>query len=240
VVLDSRRTERTHAVALESGARIDEHAWYSFQRQRNAALRLATADWVLFVDADERVPPSLAAEVRARLAGVGDEAGFWIPRRNVIAGVWVKHAGWWPDRQLRLLKRGSARYDEGEVVHEVATLDGPSDVLNEPLLHLNYETLEEFRARQARYAILEARTLWQRGIRARPRNLVLQPLREFGRRTVELQGIRHGPFGVRLGIEMALANFLTYRELLRLTREGTDSPAGPASATGDAVTTAPE
>jgi len=232
IVLDSKRTDRTAALAYASGARVEEREFHSFQRQRNVALDLATSEWVLFVDADERVPPSLAREVRDRLTDAGDIAGFWIPRRNVIAGVWVRHAGWWPDRQLRLLRRASARYDEGGVVHEVAELDGPSGTLNEPLLHLNYTTLAEFRAKQARYAILEARTLWERGVRARPRNLVLQPIREFRRRTVELGGIRHGLFGLRLGLEMALASFLTYRELLRLSRKNAAGPDhGPGAGT---------
>jgi glycosyltransferase involved in cell wall biosynthesis len=221
VVLDSATTDRTAALAEAMGARVVERPWVSFQHQRNVALGLARCGWVLFVDGDERVPPSLAREVRARLHEVRDERGFWIPRRNVIAGVWVKHAGWWPDRQLRLLHRTSARYDERGRDHEVAELDGPAGTLSEPLLHLNYETFAELRAKQASYAVLEARTLWEQGVRAKPRNLLLQPVREFRRRTVELGGMRHGMFGVRLGLEMAVANFLTYRELLRLTRQST-------------------
>ncbi len=168
--------------------------------------------------ADERVPPALAREVRARVASAGDLGGFWVPRRNIIAGEWVRHAGWWPDAQLRLLRRAGTHYDESAVVHEVATLAGPSGTLQEPLLHLNYETLAEFRAKQAKYAALEARTLWERGVRARPHSVVLQPIREFRRRTFELGGIHQGPLGIRLGLEMALASFLTYRELRQLTR----------------------
>jgi (heptosyl)LPS beta-1,4-glucosyltransferase len=225
VVLDSATTDETAALAERAGARVVERPWVSFQHQRNVALGLARCDWVLFVDGDERVPPALAREVRAHVSQAGDARGYWIPRRNVIAGVWVRHAGWWPDPQLRLLHRTSARYDESGVVHEVAGLDGPSGSLTEPLLHLNYETFAEFRAKQAHYAVLEARTLWEKGVRAKPRNLVLQPLREFRRRTVELGGFRHGVFGLRLGLEMALANFLTYRELLRLARQEREAPA---------------
>lgn len=232
VVLDTATTDDTGGLAGRAGARVVEQKWHGFPHQRNAALDLATCDWVLFVDGDERVPPSLASEIRARLAadaaaGPTTEPaemqqidGYWIPRRNVIAGVWVRHAGWWPDRQLRLVRRTAARYDERAVVHEVATLAGEAGTLLEPFLHLNYDTLAEFRAKQARFAKLEARTLWERGVRARPRNLVLQPIREFRRRTWELDGVRQGAFGLRLGLEMALASYLTYRELLRLTREG--------------------
>lgn len=243
VVLDAATTDATGALAAAAGARVVERAWQGFPHQRNAALALARSDWVLFVDGDERVPPSLAREIRERLDSASDTAGFWIPRRNVIAGEWVRHAGWWPDRQLRLLHRTSARYDEGAVVHEVATLDGPTDTLVEPLLHLNYDTLAEFRAKQTHFALLEARTLWERGQRARPHNLLLQPIREFRRRTVELGGIRQGPLGVRLGLEMARATFLTYRTLLALTRgdgAGSDRPAAGAAASSVAPALSPD
>jgi len=219
VVLDDRCVNDTGEIAASLGARVERRPFGSFQRQRNRALDLATGDWVLFVDADERVPPALRTEIRRRLSDPGPYVGYWLPRRNVIAGVWVRHAGWWPDHQLRLLKRGRARYDERGTVHEVADLDGPSDYLAEPLLHLNYENLGQFREKQRRYALLEAQTLFQRGVRPRPHSLVVQPLREFRRRVVELGGIRQGSMGVRLGLEMALASFQTYRELRRLTRD---------------------
>jgi hypothetical protein len=219
IVLDDRATASMEAAAVETGARVVRSRFESFQRQRNRALDLATSQWVLFVDADERVPPALAAEVRQRIGAPGPSVGFWVPRRNVIAGVWVRHAGWWPDYQLRLMERAQARYDVSGVVHEVANLDGPSERLAEPLFHLNYESMAQFRAKQRRYALLEAETLAARGVRARPHSLVVQPVREFRRRVVELQGIKQGPIGVRLGLEMALASFQTYRELLRLTRE---------------------
>jgi len=238
--------EPAHARALAEIARrftdrVVVCPFLGFPHQRNRALDLAGCAWVLFVDADERVPPSLAAEVRRFVAGAEadapsltgtggapagarsvpadareDPAGAWVPRRNVIAGQWLRWAGWWPDRQLRVLRRGHARYDETALVHEVAALDGSSATLHEPLLHLNYETLAEFRAKQRRYARLEARTLLQQGTRARPRSLVGQPARELKRRLLDLGGYRQGPLGVTLAAEMARARLATYRELLRL------------------------
>ena len=163
VIVDAATTDNTAELARLAGAKVVVRKWQGWPKQRNAALEIATGEWLLFVDGDERVPPSLAHEIRRRVLEAGETAGFWIPRRNVIAGEWVKHAGWWPDRQLRLLRRTGARYDEGVEVHEVATLDGPSDTLSEPFLHLNYDTLAEFREKQARFAILEAHTLWERG-----------------------------------------------------------------------------
>ena len=229
VVVDSATRDRSAEIARRYADQVVVRPFHGFPHQRNAALELAETDWVLFVDADERVLPALAREVRRAVDAAADLAGYWIPRRNLIGGEWVRHAGWSPDRQLRLVRRGRARYDESRLVHEVAELDGPSGQLGEPLLHLNYESLPEFRAKQAGYARLEARTLYARGVRARPRNLVLQPLREFRRRYVELGGYRQGALGLALSAEMAAATFVTYRELLRLGRGATGEVSEPSS-----------
>ena len=225
VLVDDRTRDRTTAIAARHTDQVVTCEFRGFPHQRNRALDRAGGDWVLFVDADERVTPSLAAETRRLVSGSesvasGPEAaealaGVWIPRRNVIAGQWVRWAGWWPDRQLRLLRRGRARYDETALVHEVASLDGAAETLCEPLLHLNYETLAEFRAKQRRYARLEAQTLLQQGARVRSRALVGQPARELARRLFELGGYRQGRLGLALAAEMARARLETYRELLR-------------------------
>lgn len=219
IVVDDGTTDQIRPLAEAAGATVVISPWRGFPQQRNIGLRLATCDWLLFVDADERVPPALAREIRQRISLPSDVVGYWVPRRNIIAGEWVRHAGWWPDRQLRLLRRGHAHYDEGRAVHELAILDGPDDVLTEPFLHLNYDSLPEFRAKQHRYALLEARALWESGIRPKPHSLILQPIREFRRRMIELGGIRQGPMGLRLGCEMALAAFWTYRELRTIMKQ---------------------
>ena len=229
MVIDDGTTDLIGRLAEAAGARVIRRPWEGFPQQRNAGLRFATCDWLLFVDADERVPPALAREVREKIGAPGATVGYWVPRRNIIAGEWVRHAGWWPDHQLRLLRRGHAAYDEGRVVHELAILDGPEGTLSEPLLHLNYETLNEFRAKQRRYAALEAHALWESGIRPKPHSLALQPIREFRRRMLSLGGIRQGPLGVRLGLEMALASFRTYRELRAMMAQG--GPPDAASRT---------
>ncbi len=219
LVIDDGTTDRLRPLAEEAGASVVVRSWQGFPQQRNAGLKLATCDWLLFVDADERVPPSLAREIRQTTTSAGETVGYWVPRRNVIAGEWVRHAGWWPDRQLRLIRRGHAHYDESRVVHELPILDGPDGTLTEPFLHLNYQTLADLREKQRHYAHLEAVALWESGIRPRPHSIVLQPIREFRRRTIELGGIRQGLMGARLGLEMALASFWTYRELRAMVRK---------------------
>ena len=116
----------------------------------------ARCDWVLFVDADERVRRRWPLRSAIGCWRPGPNVGFWIPRRNVIAGVWVRHRRLVARPPATAAEAASARYDESGVVHEVAALDGPSDNLTEPLLHLNYETLAEFRREAA-----PVRHLWR-------------------------------------------------------------------------------
>jgi glycosyltransferase involved in cell wall biosynthesis len=215
VVVDAATTDDTAARAAALGARVVTRRLESFAAQRNAALELTDAAWVLFVDADEVVTPALAAEVQRAVASAGEVVGFWIPRRNLICGRWVRHAGWYPDEQLRLLRRGRAQYDADKLVHEVVQLDGPAGHLREPLVHYNYADLAQFRRKQARYAELEVETLAAQGVRPRPYTPFLQPLREFRRRYVTLEGYKEGLLGLQLCGLLAWSTFTVYRELAR-------------------------
>ena len=218
VVVDAATTDDTAVRAEMGGTRVITRPFSSFPDQRNAALDLARGTWVLFVDADEVVTPELAAEVRGAVQAAGETVGFWIPRHNLICGRWVRHAGWHPDEQLRLLRRGRARYDERRLVHELVELDGPAGHLTQPFIHYNYANLAQFRRRQARYADLEALALHRRGVRPRLRNFILQPLREFRRRYVTLGGYRDGLLGFQLAALLAWTTFSTYWKLERLWR----------------------
>ena len=214
VVVDAASRDRTEAIARARGARVARRAFDSFPGQRNAALALARGDWVLFVDADERVSPALAAEVRAAIGGAG--AGYWIPRRNRILGHWMRGAGWHPDEQLRLLRREAARYDPARLVHEVAEVDGALGRLQAPLVHLNYASLAEFWGKQRRYATLAARSRAAQPPRARA--LLGMPLREFWRRFVRLGGYRDGALGLVLCVILAYFEWETVRQARALAR----------------------
>jgi len=216
VVFDSLSTDDTVRIARDAGARVLQNPFINYAQQRNAALDAVAAEWVFFVDADERATPELATEVRGVLGR--EENGWWVPRHNYIFGRLTKAAGWYPDYQMRLLRRGYARYDPAREVHELVLLQGRAGWLTQPLIHYNYATLAEFIARQERYTEYDARMLYEQGVRPKPRNYVLQPLRHFLWRYVSLGGYREGLHGLRLSLLMAYYNYAMYRRLGKLWR----------------------
>ncbi len=215
IILDNEADAITTDIANRVADRVVVSDFVNFSAQRNKGLDLSPTRWVFFIDADERCAPRLAHEI-AQVIQRDDCAAYRVPRRNFFFGREVRHTGWRPDYQIRLLQRARCRYDEGREVHEVPIVDGPIGNLHSPLVHFNYENWRQFIKKQRAYAPLEARALYQAGHRARPRSLVGQPLRELKRRLLDYQGYRDGPLGIALSFAMALYMAETYRQLLRL------------------------
>lgn len=202
VLLDTRSCDASEAICRAAGARVLRTDWVSFPAQRNQLLDLCRGNWVLFIDADEEVTAELAGEIAA-VTRTAEHRGYWIPRFNLFFGRRLHGGGWYPDYQLRLLQRRAARYDEQQLVHEVVHVAGSSAHLQHHLLHHNIERLDEFWRKQSRYALAEARMLQRAGRRARRRNYIGAPLREFYRRYLRLGGWRDGALGLFLCAALA-------------------------------------
>ncbi len=202
IVWDAVSTDATCDLARAAGVLVVQRPWDNFANQRQAVLDTVGATWILFVDADERVTPALGQAVRA---AIQDNAlnGYWIPRRNFIVGHEMRAGGYFPDYQLRLLRRGSARYNGYRAVHETVDVGGAEGWLASPLIHYNYQDWAQFHRKQRFYAAYEAHILLQSHISPRPHNFVLQPLREFRRRFITLAGWRDGWAGLHLACWLA-------------------------------------
>jgi (heptosyl)LPS beta-1,4-glucosyltransferase len=228
IVFDSYSSDATLELARRAGASILQHPFQDFGRQRDAALRAIDAGWVFFVDADERATPALGEEIRRVLGR--PERGWWVPRHNYIFGRLTKGAGWYPDYQLRLLHRASARYDPNRPVHEVVILDGEAGYLQNPLIHYNYTDRAHFIRKQEQYTDYEAGIRWGAGQRPRPWTYLSGPLRQFWWRFVTLGGYRDGLHGLDLSLLMAYYDYQTWRRVARLWRErGAPTPASTES-----------
>ncbi len=220
MVSDSYSDDGTVETARQQGAIVVQSPFVNFAEQRNAALdeaRARGAEWVFFIDADERATSALGKEMRQAVQETGI-VGWWVPRYNFIMGHRMRGGGWYPDAQLRVLRVNRACYDPVRQVHETVILDGDAGTLQEHLIHYNYDSLAEFRLKQGRYLPFEARILLDRGIRPRPWTYVSMPLREFWRRYVSLEGYRDGWVGLLVCGLMGWYTFRTYQTLDRLRR----------------------
>jgi len=221
LVFDSNSTDDTVNIARESDADVLSRPFDTYPGQRNAALEAVSfkTDWVLFIDADERVSPELANAIRDALAQGDSYAGWRIARHNYIFGKLTLGAGWYPDYQTRLLRVGAAGYDPARQVHEVVLLDGALGTIDRPLIHHNYKNIAQFIDKQRRYTAYDAKILYEQGVRPKPQNYILQPLRQFKWRYITLKGYRDGFHGLRLSLLMAWYEFRKYQLLRGLWRD---------------------
>jgi glycosyltransferase involved in cell wall biosynthesis len=179
VVLDCGSSDRTLDIARSFGAKTYVEAWKGYSAQKNAAIEKATSDWVLSLDADEAAEPELMKEIRYVLDHDPPLNGCYIPRKNYFLGRWIRHGGFFPDRKLRLFRRGRGRFGE-RPVHEVVQVDGPTGTLNHALVHSAYPSLEGYFNQMNRYSSLGAEIVVAKGGGGfSVLNIVLNPLATF-------------------------------------------------------------
>jgi glycosyltransferase involved in cell wall biosynthesis len=227
IVFDSFSIDGTVSCANQAGAQVIQRRFDDYAHQRNAALDAAQTEWVLFVDADERISSALRREIEQALVDPKD-AAFRIPRHNYIFGRLTRGAGWYPDYQTRLLRVGKTRYDTARPVHEIVLVDGSVGTLTQPIIHFNYRDLAQFHRKQRRYCALDARMLFDAGVQPSLRHLIAQPLRHFWWRFVTLRGYQDGAHGLRLSALMAWYELEKYRQLRGLWRAAGRANAPPA------------
>ncbi len=214
VIVDSGSTDRTAALARESGARFEVAPWSGFIAQKNRALDLCTQPWVLFLDADEALSPELADSLRGLFANgrepTGD--GFFLNRRTWYLGAWIWHA-WYPEWRLRLLRRGAGRWG-GLDPHAKLEVAGPTARLDGDLLHYSFRDLQDHLERTIRYSRTMADSFAARGKVFRWHYLVLSPWVAVFKHLVLKQGWRDGWRGWLVSIIRGIDVFAKYAFLL--------------------------
>lgn len=214
IVVDSGSRDRTVEIARAAGARVLETAdWPGFGPQKNRALDLATQPWVLSIDADERVTPRLRDQIVTLLqAGTPGADAYAIPRRSSYCGRYMSHSGWYPDRVLRLFRRGAGRFSE-DAVHERLLTNGTPGRLDGDLLHSTYPDLETMLDKLNRYSTASAGMLHASGRRSSLAGAVARGLWAFFRTYVLRSGWRDGRMGFVLAVSVAEGTYYKYLKL---------------------------
>jgi len=231
IVVDSHSTDQTRSVALafaEQGKRggkgpalrLIEKDWPGHIEQKNHAIQQATHDWVLCIDADERVSPELRQEVDEILAQETPEAmGYTMPRKTRYLGKWIYRGGWYPDRKLRLFNRQSGSWS-GTNPHDHVFVTGKVEHLGGALEHYSYRDMKSHIRTINSYTDIFARESLDKRIRFSVLRTVFHPLGKFVRMYVLKQGFREGTVGFIVAVLGAFYVFLKYAKLWELRSMG--------------------
>ena len=212
VVVDSGSTDETVCIARQIANRVTQHAWEGYGAQKNFASGLATHDWILSLDADERVSPGLAREIRALLDAEPTARGYRLPRVTHYLGRWLRSTDWYPDLQLRLYDRRAACWNN-RLVHESVAVDGPVGRLQGELEHHAYRDISHHLQTIDRYTTLAARQMLREGRRAEWVDLTVRPPAAFLRNYVVRRGLRDGAPGLIVSLLNAGYVFLKFAKL---------------------------
>lgn len=211
IVVDDGSTDRTKEIAQKFTDKIYPHVSVGYvEPVRNFAISKATSEWVLLLDADERIPESLAVKLREITQFETNATVVSIPRRNIIFGKWIAHTGWWPDHQIRFFRKGSLVWPEQihkqpEIKGEVLQLEAKTEYSIE---HFHYETISEYLQRLNRYTDIEARDLVKSKNDFTWTDIIKKPFSEFLSRFFARSGYKDGLHGLVLAFLQAISMFI--------------------------------
>lgn len=216
VVVDSMSQDGTVAIAREYTDKVYQRRWCGYTNQKNFALSKVTGDWVLSIDADEKISHGLRHEIREEIEKGHAKDGYTMPRLSFYQGRWIKHSGFYPDRQLRLFKRNKG-YWVGKRVHERVHVNGEVGTLRNNLLHYPYDgTISGQLQTVDRFSTLLAQNIFEEGKRYSPLLLLLRPPFKFIEVYFFRLGFLDGLPGFIIALTSAYALFVRYVKLREL------------------------
>lgn len=220
IVVDSGSTDDTVEIAHTFNAKVIHQDWLGFGPQKQFAIEQASGDWILSLDADERIDNILKDEILHSIAAHPHETGYFIPRLSYFCGQAIHHSGWRPDHVLRLFKRGQGRFS-ADPVHEKIELDGQSNYLTHSIIHYSYDTFEQVLQKINRYSTLSAQKMFEQGKRSSLTKIITKSSWAFFRAYCIRLGFLDGKKGFMLAISIAEHCFYKYVKLYLLQETST-------------------
>jgi glycosyltransferase involved in cell wall biosynthesis len=220
LVVDSGSSDGTADIARAKGVRVLTREWTGYVEQKNFAAEQASHDWIFSLDADERIPPPLAEEIRGILAADPPHHGYRVPRVTFHLGRWIRTTDFYPDYQTRLYDRRHARW-RGRYVHESVSVDGPSGQLKNDLQHYSFADLRDQIKRINHYSTLSAKQMYEAGRRTGPVEILVHPPAAFLRNYILRRGFLDGTAGLTISLVNAWSVGLKFMKLWELQRATT-------------------
>ena len=218
VVVDDFSEDNTLAIAKECGAKVVQRKMDIEGKHRNFAYDLAAREWILSLDADERVTPELRQEITALLESAPICNGYTIPRKNFLGKTWVRYGGMYPSAQLRLFKKDKFRYDEKAEVHPQAYMPDPRGALKHDILHYTYRDFTDAVAKLDRQTDLEAKKWFRENRRAGVFGTIRKMIDRFWRAYISKQGYKDGVIGLFLAVNSGMYQFLSFAKYWELRK----------------------
>ncbi len=215
IVVDNSSLDKTAEIAKRYTSKVfsQKNNPQQIDIQKNFGFEKASSEWILSIDADEDVSKELAKEIKNVIKKKSKVNGYWIPRKNIIFGKFIEHAGWYPDPQLRLFRKGKGKFVKAHV-HEPIKLEGESAYLKNSLTHHHYQNISEFLKKTINiYAPNEAEEYLRKGYQFSYFDAIRFPLNEFLSRFFARKGYKDGFHGLMLSLLMAFYHFIVFAYL---------------------------
>jgi len=215
LVSDSGSNDKTVEICKKYGAKVFFDTWLGFGKQKNLIAGRANNNWILNIDADERVTSDLRVEIEMIL-NKGEYEGYYIPRKNFFGEKWIRHCGWYPDYNLRLYRKDKGQFNERDV-HEAVRIEGSMGYLKAPLEHYTYKDIGDYLRRMDRYSTLAAEEMFKNGKNTGLLDLTFRPCFTFLKMFFLQKGFLEGYMGVILSGLYSAYTFSKYAKLREMS-----------------------
>ena len=220
IVVDSYSTDGTYEyLKIHPKVKVIQHPFANFTAQKSFALKQATNDWVLFLDADEVVPQKLQEEIVETVNSDTEFVAFWFYRKFMFQKSILKFSGWQTDKNYRLFRKSKAKFSDKKIVHETLNVNGSSGILKERLTHYCYKSYEDYKSKMLKYGRLKAKEAFYREKRFNYFSLIFKPMWKFFHHYILRLGILDGKKGITISYLNALGDLERYRELKKLEKK---------------------
>ncbi len=223
IVVDSYSSDGTYEyLCAHPKVKVIQHPFQDFTKQKTFAMKQASNDWILFLDADEVVPAGLRKEIVKVTNQPSPHVAYWFYRKFMFKNTHLRFSGWQTDKNYRLFRKSKVRFCQKRKVHECLEVQGSSGVLSKRLLHFSYKKYEDYKEKMLRYGQLKARQCHENGKQAVPLKLMVAPIWKFLYNYTVRLGLLDGRKGIIICYLNALSDLERYREFRQLNRKSNE------------------